>query len=108
MGWMDWLGGSSGRVPEAAPEPIPPRALALYETRACPYCHRVRRALARLDVEVESRDLSVGSHRADLIAATGRSTVPCLFIDGTPLFESLDIIAWLEAYAAAKASKPAS
>jgi glutaredoxin 3 len=27
---------------------------------------------------------------------TGRSTVPCLYIDGNPLFESRDILAWLE------------
>ncbi len=27
---------------------------------------------------------------------TGRSTVPCLYIDGKPLFESRDICEWLE------------
>lgn len=27
---------------------------------------------------------------------TGRSTVPCLYIDGNPLFESADIITWLK------------
>lgn len=28
---------------------------------------------------------------------TGRSTVPCLYIDNQPMFESSDIIAWLDA-----------
>ena len=27
---------------------------------------------------------------------TGRNTVPCLYIDGKPMFESRDIAAWLE------------
>lgn len=27
---------------------------------------------------------------------TGRTTVPCLYIDGAPLFESRDICQWLE------------
>ena len=30
---------------------------------------------------------------------TGRRTVPCLYIDDVPFFESADIIEWLEAYA---------
>ena len=31
-----------------------------------------------------------------LIEHGGKEQVPCLFIDGKPLYESLDIIAWLE------------
>lgn len=31
-----------------------------------------------------------------LMMITGRKTVPCLFIDGQPMFESLDIMKWLE------------
>ncbi len=27
---------------------------------------------------------------------TGRSTTPCLYIDDKPMFESSDIVAWLE------------
>jgi glutathione S-transferase len=38
-------------------------------------------------------------HRSDLQAHTGRTTVPCLVIDDAHLFESADIVAWLEAYA---------
>jgi hypothetical protein len=34
-------------------------------------------------------------HQAHL-EKTGKSTVPCLYIDGIPLFESLDINQWLE------------
>ncbi|MBW1881075.1 MAG: glutathione S-transferase domain-containing protein [Deltaproteobacteria bacterium] len=27
---------------------------------------------------------------------TGRTQVPCLFVDGEPMFESLDIVDWFE------------
>ena len=33
---------------------------------------------------------------AELVRVGGKRQVPCLFIDGEPLYESLDIIAWLE------------
>jgi glutaredoxin 2 len=36
--------------------------------------------------------------RRTLLAVGGKEQVPCLFIDGEPLYESLDIIAWLEAH----------
>ena len=31
-----------------------------------------------------------------LLAVGGIDQVPCLFIDGIPMYESLDIIDWLE------------
>lgn len=31
-----------------------------------------------------------------LIAIGGKRQVPCLFIDGKPLYESSDIIAWIQ------------
>ena len=34
--------------------------------------------------------------RADLQQRTGRTQVPCLFIDGEAMFESADINDWLE------------
>ncbi len=34
--------------------------------------------------------------RQDHMDVTGRSTVPCLYIDNKPLFESSDIIDWLD------------
>ena len=32
----------------------------------------------------------------ELARVGGKRQVPCLFIDGKPLYESLDIIKWLE------------
>jgi glutathione S-transferase len=31
-----------------------------------------------------------------MTSVTGRGTVPCLFVDGAPMFESAEIVAWLE------------
>ncbi len=75
--------------------------LALYKFDACPYCRRVQRVLDTLDLDVEMRDTRLDpAHRQALFARTGRTQVPCLFIDGEPMFESEDIVVWLETYAA--------
>ncbi|MBE6736814.1 MAG: NrdH-redoxin, partial [Ruminococcaceae bacterium] len=36
--------------------------------------------------------------RRRLIEVGGYEQVPCLFIDGKPMYESLDIIDWLKAH----------
>ncbi|MFQ5418035.1 MAG: glutaredoxin family protein [Myxococcota bacterium] len=76
--------------------------LVLYQTRSCPFCERVRRALRRLDLDIALRDINESSaRRAELVAATGRQTVPCLRIgrgdgDDEWMHESVEIIAYLE------------
>jgi len=75
--------------------------LALYHFEGCPYCSRVQSALARLGVEVEQRDIQRDpARRAELVAATGKATVPCLRIAEAEsarwLHESADIVRFLE------------
>ncbi len=109
------LGPRSGR-PTAAPAdlarrlgvptPDPPRALVLYQFDACPWCQIVLRAIDQLAVDVTLRDTrrdpdAARAHRE----TTGRTQVPCLYIDGQPLFESADIVEWLRAYAAASTER---
>ncbi len=75
--------------------------LALYQFRACPFCIKVRKEIARLGLNIETRDAQHDpQHRADLEAGGGRIKVPCLRIrqeDGGDqwLYESDDIKAWL-------------
>lgn len=108
MGWFDFL-GSPPTVPAHAPAPGGPRELVLYKYDTCPYCLRVLRALDELGLEVTLRDTMRDAGARDaLVAATGRTQVPCLFIDGQPLFESADIVAWLRAHAAASAAPVAT
>lgn len=76
--------------------------LALYKFDSCPFCQRVQDALRRLGATVEQRDIrSHEAHREELVAATGRTTVPVLRIEQTDgkvqwLPESLDIVRFLE------------
>ncbi len=93
--------GASGPPPKPLLKPDgTPYDLALYAYDSCPYCRRVERALSQLGIAVERRNtLRDRTHRDDLIDATGRATVPCLFIDGTPMHESADIVRWLRARA---------
>ena len=76
---------------------LPP--LVLYKFDACPYCKRVQRKIDTLLInnQIEMRDTrDTPMWRKDLLSRTGRTQVPCLFIDGKAMFESLDIIAYLE------------
>ena len=72
--------------------------LVLYGRPSCPYCARVDRVIEELDIEekITRRLTTYGSEwRTDLRNRTGSTQVPCLFIDGEPMFESLDIIDWM-------------
>lgn len=94
-------------APQAPPEPEPAGApvarpdhtLVLYKYDACPFCRRVMRVVDDLNLEgvIEYRDTRrEPKWRADLIERTGRTQVPCLFIDGQAMFESADINDWLQ------------
>ena len=74
--------------------------LALYHFDGCPFCRRVRDALFALDLEIEQHNIHENARRYhELIEATGRSTVPCLRIDGEGssewMHESADIVRYL-------------
>lgn len=75
--------------------------LSLYGYPQCPFCARVLRAIEELDLEVPLRNtMQDPSHRASVVEATGRGTVPVLRIEGADgdvqwLPESADIIRYL-------------
>jgi glutaredoxin len=76
--------------------------LALYQFKACPFCIKVRKEIARLGLNIETRDAQHDpEHRAALAAGGGRIKVPCLKVqqdDGTErwLYESDEIKVWLQ------------
>ena len=77
------------------------RNMALYQFRACPFCVKTRRAIHRLNLNIETRDtINNAQHRADLEKFGGVIKVPCLKIEegGNTqwMYESSDIIAYLE------------
>jgi glutaredoxin 3 len=74
--------------------------LTLYYFPSCPYCRLVLDCLGRLDLEIPMRNIqSETGARDDLLEIGGKGQVPCLVIDGKPLYESNDIVRWLEANA---------
>jgi len=75
--------------------------LSLYQFYACPFCIKTRRALHRLNLPIELRDIKLGSvHRDELIEQGGDLQVPCLRIEEGGkvewMYESKAIIAYLE------------
>lgn len=90
---------------------ITAKNLTLYYSPHCPYCHRVLNAMVELGLSVNIRagtagDITLKDTFADqnaqktLRQGSGRTTVPCLLIEGDGkqhwMFESLDIIAFLK------------
>jgi glutaredoxin len=77
------------------------KLLALYQYKACPFCVKVRRAIKRQGLSIQTRDAKRSEDaRNDLVENGGRLKVPCLKIehaDGTSswMYESSDIIAYL-------------
>lgn len=102
--FFDWL--TSPRPMKRSPEAQAlveqrTKQLALYQFHLCPFCVKVRRAMRRLNLPIETRDaLNDPAHREALLAGGGEIKVPCLAIqaDGETrwMYESSDIIAWLE------------
>ena len=71
--------------------------LKLYYFETCPYCQIVLQVIDQLKLKVYLVDIHQGvDNRHYLFEKTGRYTVPCLFIDGSPMHESYDIINWLK------------
>ena len=77
------------------------RSLTLYQFRACLFCLRTRRAIKRLSLNIETRDIQHDmSAYQELLEEGGDDQVPCLRItdgDGkaTWMYESADIVAYL-------------
>ena len=75
------------------------KTLDLYYYDSCPYCQKVLRAMRRLDIEdkINLKNILRSQEAADtLVRVGGKRQVPCLFIDGGPLYESDDRVAWLK------------
>ena len=74
--------------------------LELFKKDSCPYCQRVMRFISSSGrTDIVYRDIVQSDEAAEkLVSIGGKRQVPCLFIDGKPLYESADIIAWLTAH----------
>jgi len=67
----------------------------LYSFRRCPYAMRARLALLASGTMCELREVKLADKPAEMIAASGKATVPVMVLpDGSVLDESLDIMRW--------------
>lgn len=56
------------------------------------------KVIDKLKIKVELKNIDTDESSLErLNKDTGKKTVPCLYIDNKPMFESLDIIEYLEA-----------
>ena len=70
--------------------------LELYVRPGCPFCAKVLRFMREKQIALTLRDITDGSsNRDDLVRIGGKAQVPCLIIDGSPLYESSDVIDYL-------------
>ena len=69
----------------------------LYVMTGCPYCIKVKNFLASNGISIPQLNITTDrTAEQHLIAVGGKRQVPCLFIDGKPLYESSDIITWIQ------------
>ena len=71
--------------------------LELYFRPTCPYCMKVLTFIDENDITLELKDISAdGAALEELLNVGGKQQVPCLFIDGAPMYESDEIIGFLK------------
>lgn len=73
--------------------------LELFYFPECPFCRKVLGAIDSLGAggSIELKNIHEDDEaRRTLVSVGGKQQVPCLFIDGAPLYESGDIVEWLE------------
>jgi len=71
--------------------------LTLYYFNGCPYCNKVFRYMEQKGINIPSRNIyeDEDAYRT-LKEVGGKIQVPCLMIDGRAMYESEDIIRWME------------
>ena len=72
-------------------------SLTLYQYGSCPFCQRVLRFMAQNGIELPLKDtLMDPDARRELIDMGGKGQVPALRIGDEIMYESNDIIRWLQ------------
>jgi glutathione S-transferase len=70
--------------------------MELWHALTCPYCQRVRIALAEKHIEVEEHVIDLRQRPPELLSLNPAGGVPVLVVDGTALPESRVILEYLE------------
>lgn len=67
----------------------------LYYKKSCPFCQKVLRFMEANHLTMDTRETTQPGNQNDLVRIGGKKQVPCLVINGKPLHESDDIVAYL-------------
>jgi glutathione S-transferase len=89
-----------GAGTRARPSRRPAEPLELYSMESSPFCRIVRERLCELEIPYRLHNVGRGSpSREDFVKRSGKMLVPWLSDPntGTEMFESADIVAWLDA-----------
>ena len=70
--------------------------MILYFKQTCPFCLKVLDYMKANDIQMDMRDTLNAENREELMRINGTTQVPCLVVDGNPMLESNDIIAYLD------------
>lgn len=73
--------------------------LKLYYYDQCPFCQMVLSKIKALGLEESitfKNVLENSDFKKEHKENTGKNTVPCLYVDNKPMFESMDIMDWLD------------
>lgn len=88
--------GSEGRVVDGVPEDLG-QGLKYFGNRLCPFAHRSWWALKEKAIDVDYIHIELGPSKPSWYAQVNPfGTVPALFEEGRPVFESLVLVEFLE------------
>lgn len=68
----------------------------LYIHPYCPYCAKVVNYLNERHISLKIKDINNKYYKKELVKIGGKKQVPCLVVHGQALYESSDIIDYLE------------
>ena len=69
--------------------------LSLYYSPTCPYCLKVLRFMEEKGIVIDLKSTMDAGNLKTLLSIGKMNQVPCLFIEGEPLYESDDIVSYL-------------
>ena len=69
--------------------------LSLYYSPSCPYCIKVLNFMEKNGIVIDLKSTMEAANLRKLLMDGKMNQVPCLFIEGKPLYESDDIVSFL-------------
>jgi glutaredoxin len=70
--------------------------ISLFYRPTCPFCQKVIAYMDKHQIILPMEDISDKEQQQQLVSIGGKSQVPCLVINGKALYESDDIITWMQ------------